>query len=75
MTQKFHENETATIALYKYHDLLKCEDAIAKLRRGFPKDEVTAVCDRLNLGTYFASDISYLIDLANKVSQVFAEAQ
>ena len=75
MTQKFHENETATIALYKYHELLKCEDVVAKLRRGFPADEMAAVEARLNDDTYFASDISYSIMLLNKVRQFLADAQ
>lgn len=75
MTQKFHENETATIALYKYHELLKCEDVVAKLRRGFPADEMAAVEARLNDDTYFASDISYSIMLVNKVRQLLSDVQ
>ena len=75
MTQKFYENETATIALYKYHDLLKCENVVAKLRRGFPADEMIAVEAMLNDDTYFASDISYMIMLVSKVRQLLSDAQ
>ena len=38
MTQKFYENETATIALYKYHDLLKCKHQVDDLMGAIDMD-------------------------------------
>ena len=40
MTQKFHENETATIALYKYHALLDCEQKLADINKLCHSDEI-----------------------------------
>jgi len=40
MTQKFHENETATIALYKYHDLLESEEELGEIRKAFYDNRV-----------------------------------
>ena len=71
MTQKFHENETATIALYKYHQLLDCEQKLNDLRADVDWDNIASIKQNLiGSADYYTHEsaaslrllIGYLID-------------
>ena len=68
MTQKFHENETATIALYKYHDLLESEEELSEIRKAFGDDYIYEIEAKLfDAASNGDGDAKYLLDLINTV--------
>ena len=71
MTQKFHDNETATIALYKYHDFLNCERLIDLVRFKLGDNhDLSVLAERLQDGSYAGVDIDYLVDLLQRLQDI-----
>ena len=63
MTQKFHENETATIALYKYHQFLDCEQKLANFARDVDWDLIAGVKKNISSGDYFVHESAASLNL------------
>lgn len=75
MTQKFHENETATIALYKYHDFLKCESALESMKRSFIESDMVEIEGKFINGSYSASDITYAVAVFSTLRRILLRGQ
>ena len=63
MTQKFHENETATIALYKYHQLLDCEQKLTSFARDVDWEVIADVKKNILSGDYFVHESAASLNL------------
>ena len=63
MTQKFHENETATIALYKYHQLLDCEQRLMTFARDVDWDAIASIKENIRSGDYYAHESAASLNL------------
>ena len=63
MTQKFHENETATIALYKYHDLLDCEQRLMTFARDVDWDAIASIKENIRSGDYYTHESAASLNL------------